>query len=261
MKTKLITIFIFCLLISNYAYSQKGESINNKNQGNQEEAQRIDYLKNLPLHGFGGIYFSNSVPQNEYMDNLKQSGPGFGFLGGYRFEPIPITVGGQFDMVFFGGETRYYNYKLPNGWTYARDTLNTTSWSMPITAFVRLEPNLFNFVYPYLEAFAGFSLMNANANYKSNYGVNDDKNEFSANFNYGLGAGASFKLTDFILLPNNITRMLLDVKFRYMSGNETDYYTVKANSDGSVTFDKFRSKTDQVFFNIGLVFYFGNANN
>lgn len=261
MKIKLLFTFFICILVTNLAYSQKGETPNQQNKNSQEEAQRVEYLKNLPLHGFAGINFSNSVPQNEYMDNLQTAGPGFGFIGGYRFEPIPISVGGQFDMVFFGGDTKYYNYKLPNGWTYARDTLTTSSWAMPITAFVKIEPNLFNFAYPYLEAFAGFTMMNASANYKSNYGINDDKNEFSANFNYGFGLGTSIKLADFILLPNNITRMLLDVKFRYMSGNETDYYKVKSNSDGSVTFDKFRSKTDQVFFNLGLVFYFGSANN
>lgn len=65
-----------------------------------------------------------------------------------------------------------------------------------------------------------------------------------------------FKIVDFVMLPNKNTRMLLDIRFKYLTGNETDYYTAKAQPDRSVKFDKYHSKIDQVLFNLGIAFHF-----
>jgi hypothetical protein len=255
---KIIYLFLFTIFLYSSVFCQKGEVIQSKVQ-NDNEATRIEYLKNMPLHGFFGISFSNSVPQKEYMNNLQTSGPGFGLYGGYRFEPVPVTLGGTFDMLFFGSDTKYYEHYLNNGWVYARDTLSTTNWSMPFTAFVRFEPNIKNLFYPYLEAFAGFTLMDANASYKAFTGTESTQDEFSANFNYGVGAGAMIKLVDFVMLPNQVTRMLLDVRFKYLLGTEANYFDISVNNDGSVNFKKFRSKTNQILCNIGIVFHFGGS--
>lgn len=128
---------------------------------------------------------------------------------------------------------------------------------MPFSIFVRLEPNLMTYVFPYAEVGAGFTLLNASADYKSAYfGDAEDKNEFNANLHYFIGTGIMVKMVDFVMLPNKNTRMLLDVKFKYLFGDETDYYTAKPQPDRTVKFDKFHSKTDQILFNLGLVFHF-----
>lgn len=252
---KLRYYLIALLLIQTLSFAQKGSPADD-NKNTHSEKERIEYLKNMPLSGFFGFSFSNSVPQKEYMDNLQTSGPGFGLFGGYRMDPIPLAFGGSFDMHFFGSETRYFENKI-NDWTFSKDTLTTSNLSMPFSVFVRLEPNLMTYVFPYLEVGAGFTLLNANAGYKSAYfGRAEDKNEFSAYLHYYLGAGVMFKMVDFVMLPNNNTRMLLDIRFKYLSGNETDYYTAKAQPDRSVKFDKYHSKIDQILFNLGLVFHF-----
>jgi len=253
MRLKLY-IIVF-LLLFNSLLAQKGSPVNDS-KSSLSEKERIEYLKNMPLNGFFGISFSNSVPQKEYMDNLQTSGPGFGLYGGYRMDPIPVTFGASFDMHFFGSETKYFENRI-NDWTFSKDTLTTSNLSMPFSVFARLEPNLMTYVFPYIELGAGFTLLNASADYKSFfYGDAEDKDEFNAYLHYYFGAGIMFKMVDFVMLPNNNTRMLLDIRFKYLSGNETDYYTAKAQPDRSVKFDKFHSKIDQILFNLGLVFHF-----
>ncbi len=253
MRLKLY-IIVF-LLLFNSLLAQKGSPVNDS-KNTLSEKERIEYLKNMPLNGFFGISFSNSVPQKEYMDNLQTSGPGFGLYGGYRMDPIPVTFGASFDMHFFGSETKYFENRI-NDWTFSKDTLTTSNLSMPFSVFARLEPNLMTYVFPYIELGAGFTLLNASADYKSfYYGDAEDKDEFNAYLHYYFGAGIMFKMVDFVMLPNNNTRMLLDIKFKYLSGDETDYYTAKAQPDRSVKFDKFHSKIDQILFNLGLVFHF-----
>ncbi len=252
---KLKQLIIAMIIIPSILFAQKGSPVDDQNKSLSEK-DRVEYLKNMPLHGFFGISFSNSVPQKEYMDNLKTSGPGFGLYGGYRMDPIPVTFGGGVDFHFFGSETRYFENKI-NDWTFSKDTLSTTNLSVPISIFARLEPNLMTYVFPYLELGAGFTLLSASADYKSAYfGDAEDKNEFSAYTHYFVGAGVMFKMVDFVMLPNKNTRMLLDIKFKYLSGGETDYYTAKPQPDRSVKFDKFHSKIDQILFNLGLVFHF-----
>lgn len=252
---KLKHYLIALLLIPTLSFAQKGSPVDDQKNSFTEQ-ERVEYLKNMPLHGFFGFSFSNSVPQKEYMDNLKTSGPGFGLYGGYRMDPIPVTFGGSADLHFFGSETRYFENRI-NDWTFSKDTLTTTNLSIPLSVFARLEPNLMTYVFPYLEIGAGFTLLSASADYKSAYfGDAEDKNEFNAYLHYYFGAGVMFKMVDFVMLPNKNTRMLLDIRFKYLTGNETDYYTCKPQPDRSVKFDKFHSKIDQVLFNLGLVFHF-----
>jgi hypothetical protein len=254
---KTFTLFTVALLMPIFLFAQKGPTSAN-NEQNSTETDRVEYLKNLPLKSFFGFNFSNSVPQNQFMDDLKKSGPGFGLVGGYKFEPIPIAVGGRIDFHFFGNETRYIPNTY-NGWEFWEDTLETSNSSIPIDFFVRLEPNLFNTVFPYVEGGVGFTVMSATASYTSHYlGDAEDKDEFSAYINYYVGVGTNIKLVDFVQMPNSNTRMLLDVNFRYLSGDKTQYYTVKPdpNNESSVIFDKYESIPDQILFNLGLTFQF-----
>lgn len=251
MKFKLLfLILIFPITL----FAQKGEGFTAKSNNSEEE--RIAFLKSIALNGYFGLAFSNTVPQKDYMDNLQSSGPGFGLYGGYRLDPIPLTIGASVDFHFLGGETRYFDNKIYD-WTFSKDTLSTSNISVPISLFARVEPNIFNFVFPYAEVGGGFSILNANAEYKSAYwGRAEDKNETTAYLHYYVAAGIMFKLVDFVTLPDKNTRMLLDIKMKYQSGNETEYYTVKSFPDRSVKFDKFRSKVDQIILNVGISFHF-----
>ncbi len=256
MKKDLKFILFFGFIMVSYSAFSQGNSSDMSGETVSQTNDRVDELKSKPLNGFFGMTFSNSVPQGIYMNNIGNAGPGLGLYGGWRFDPFPVTLGVEADLHFFHSSERTYKYLLSNGWTYARDTLHTSSYNVPITVFARFEPNILHYVFPYIEGIGGINMMSTSATYNSYWGVEDNKDEFNVNFIYGVGAGIMFKLADFVQLPNKNTRFLLDLSFRYMFGTCSDYYTVKENQDASVSFTKFQSETEQIMFNAGFVVHF-----
>ena len=101
------------------------------------------------------------------------------------------------------------------------------------------------------------------ASYSRNYDFHweaeeENEDETDGSFYYGIGLGTQIKLTDFITLPNSISRMLLDVKFRYLMTGENDYYTVQLDENTQQPiFTKTNSNNNQVLFTIGIVWHFG----
>lgn len=227
-------------------------------QMTKEEEADVERLKAMPLNGFFNISFVNAVPQKEFFDNFKKSGQGFSINGGYKMSDIPLAFGAQGDIIFFGGDTKYFNYVNQGGWHVGKDTVEYQNMIIPITFFAKIEPNVGNFVFPYLEGFAGFTLLSASADYKSSlWNINDEKSELTANWNYGVGVGVKVKLVDFIQLPSMHSRMLFDVNMRYMSSSETDYYFIKQiNNNTAPDFRKYSSPTDMVLFNAGITMEF-----
>lgn len=259
LKRYLLLLLLLFAFANQLSYAQKGDPVKKESTDpTPQEEEVIQQLKNRHLPGFFGIAFSNSIPQGDYMRNINSSGPGFGIYGGYRISAIPVSVGAEADFHFYASETKYnrYQYGYPS-YVYVNDTLSTGNSSIPISLFARLEPNIANFVFPYIEGFAGLNILSASYDMKSSYWPKQDQHETNSPFYYGFGAGAQVKLTDFIVLPDVITRMLLDVKFRYMKTGSSDYYTVRLNNDGTPTFAAYNSPTDQVLFTLGLVFHFG----
>jgi len=243
----IISLFLLSIIASTNLFSQEFDA---------DELRAIEELKQKPLHGLFGISFTNSVPQNDFYSNMKHSGPGLSLYGGYTFAPVPVTIGLQSDLLFYGSYTKYYTHRNPAGWVYARDTVSFTNLVIPITAFVQFRPSVSDIVFPYMEAFAGVTMISASADFKT-VGYEDTKNEFNATLNYGLGVGTMVKLVDFITLPNFRSCMLLDMKARYMRGRNTNYFIVeRINQDSSPEFKKSESKTDMVTFQVGLVFEF-----
>lgn len=227
----------------------------------QEQQEAAEKLKKKPLNGFFGLTFANAVPQGDLQSNLQKTGLGLSLIGGYYADPIPVAFGLQGDILFFGGDTKYIQDRTAAGWLRGTDTVETQSMIVPITVFVRLQPNT-GIIFPYIEGFAGVNLFSTSATYNSylmrNDGtqVTDDKSKFSASFAYGLGAGISVKLVDFIQLPNQRTSLNLDIKMRYAFGTNADYYKVKLNNNTTPEFTSFKSETDMIITNVGVSFCF-----
>ena len=221
----------------------------------QEQQDAAERLKKKPLNGFFGLTFANAVPQGDFYSNLHKTGLGLSLYGGYYADPIPVAFGLQGDILFFGGDTKYFTWQKPGGWNAGTDTVETQSMIIPITVFARLQPNT-GIVFPFIEAFAGVNLFSATATYKPYWGPQDDKDKFSASFAYGLGAGISVKLVDFIQLPNQRTSLNLDIKMRYAFGTNADYYKVKLDNNTTPEFTSFKSETDMIITNVGVSFCF-----
>ncbi|MFC2130623.1 outer membrane beta-barrel protein [Bacteroidota bacterium] len=243
--TVLVTVFsVVCLNAQNDDLSKN-------------EQELVEKLKNKPLNGFFGITFTNCVPQGEFYDNLKKSGQGFSVFGGYQMDQIPVAFGLEGDIMFFGGDERHFPvYDKDTGWRKYTDTVETQSMMVPINVFARLQPNIINLFYPYLEGIVGINLLSVSADYRSQYWDDDSKDKFDVAFNYGFGAGIMVKLVDFIQLPNSHSQMLFNVGMRLLKGTKADYATVKIKDSGEPDFNDFSTQTDLILFLAGITFRF-----
>lgn len=239
-----VLIFLFQLSITYSQYQDKPK---------EEQLRKI---KEIPLSGFFGISATNSVPQNQFQDSLQKSGFGLSLFGGYYADPMPFAAGFDADLIFFGGETKRFKDERTGGWGLGEDTITTNSLIIPLSIFVRIKPIFFNTFMPYFEGFAGYTIFNVSADYKSDLGKLDSKNKTSFAFHYGVSAGLMIELVDFIELPSSHRTMCLDIRMKYLKGNEADYPTAKIKDDKSFEFNEFRSRTDMLLLLLGLTFRF-----
>ena len=139
-------------------------------------------------------------------------------------------------------------------------TYETLNLQIPVTFSARLQPNLFTWVYPYLEAVGGFNIFNSNLSVTRSSGVDqeaDGVNESSASWLYGGGVGLMVKTADIITLPNALQRILIDIRFRYLRSTNVSVPAVELTDTES-----FRVKSvpvpdpSFVTFNIGIAAQF-----
>ena len=253
--TKIVILALFLLLVF-YAkgLSQPSEKI---------DEQLIEKLKTKPLNGFFGISFTNSIPQGEFMDNIQRSGQGFSLYGGYHADPLPLAVGIEGDILFYGSQERRidYSFKDPFGvYHNYQDTASTQNMIVPIHLFVRVMPDM-KYILPYFEGFLGMTLLTTSYSYKSGLYVNnsyyhDDTDESDIAFSYGFSAGVMVKIVDFITIPDSRTSLLFDIKLKYAKGGEANYWDWNVTSEGQFQKKEYKSNTDIILLLAGITFRF-----
>jgi hypothetical protein len=248
----LVFLFLFAALLSSNAQTNQ-----------QYDRDLVENLKKMPLNGFFGITFTNSVPQGEFFDNIQKSGQGISIFGGYHMDPVPFAFGMEVDVIFNGStESRSeWQWQDPFGkWHNEYDTASTQNMVIPVNIFARLSPNIGNIFFPYAEGFVGITVLNTSYTFNTSYNVNNNDynntdNETSVALSYGGGAGFMIKIVDFVQVPNSNVQMLFDVKMRYLKGEQVEYTEWKLVND-QFTETKFKSETDMVLFMAGLTFRF-----
>lgn len=246
-RSFILTVILLVAAFSLDLFAQKGQTAN---------LPELSIMQTTPSLWFGGISFTNSVPQGVFQDNLQKSGQGLSLYGGYNPDNVPFSVGLKADILFYGGDEKRFKYTKPGGWSAGVDTVTTQSMIFPISLFLRIQPNMGGFLYPYAEGFAGVTLLDINADYKPYWGPKDSKSKFDAALHYGGGAGLMFSIGRYDEITDPVRQVLIDIGIRYYSGNEADFATAKIMNDTSVEFKDFRSKTDIVTLMIGVVLKF-----
>lgn len=194
------------------------------------EDMLIEKLRGKRLPFLFNSSFVVANPQGEFKDVLRRLGNnsvgyGFNFSMGYYFDPVPIALSLDGGALFFGGEERKDILKVGNH--HSRYDMGYQNAIFPFGASIRLQPNIASYFFPYAEAFGGFSWYHSRASktrhfFESEESESDSRSSFV--WNYGLGVGSAFRIADFVNLPNNLVRLLLDVRCRYIySGSMTVY--------------------------------------
>lgn len=227
------------------------------------DAEIIERIKRQPLNWHFGASLMVSNPQDSLRRALQRLGSpdvgyGFGVDLGYHFDPVPVAVIGEFAMHFYGGQS---HEKIQRG-PFFNDTLSyeTLNLQMPVTFSARVQPSLFSWVHPYVEGIGGFMVFNSSLTVDRRTGAgeqSESQNETSASWVYGVGAGLMVKTNDIITLPSSLSRVLVDVRFRYLRSTDVEIPTIKLRNDGSY-FVESASIPDPAFvlFNIGVAVQF-----
>ncbi len=224
--------------------------------------EMIQRIKSQSQNIYFGINFSFTRPQSDFrrtLDSIGKSGPilGFAIEGGYHFDPIPLAVGMNVDVLFNGhDEKRFRSYNNMYGF-YAYDTLSATNNLVPINFFLRFQPNILRYMEPYAEVIGGATILSASNELRRTWYPEQSNTKVSLAWNYGFGFGLNIRLVDYITLPNEIRSTFLSFNARYILGTSVKYSVASYDTaQQQVQMTDISSATDLFFFHAGLTFRF-----
>ncbi|MBC8125344.1 MAG: hypothetical protein H7X70_06385 [Candidatus Kapabacteria bacterium] len=220
------------------------------------DQQMIDRIKQNYLPIQFGVFYSQTATQgslrNAY-ENLGAPSVGYGIAlnGGYYYDPFPLVIGADFAVHFFGTRERSYNSGND------RVTYSTQNFTVPLLAFARIQPNLFTWVFPYVEVAGGTTIYSSILSATTVQGGEDvqstAESRVNANWTYGVGAGIAFKVMDIITLPNSLQRTLVDFRMRYLWGTNVQVSLVEPTPNQSYLVRSVTVSTpEQVTFQLGV---------
>ena len=254
MRTVIISLVAAgCLLVATPADAQVSTDV---------DSATIEQIKQQALNWQYGLTYSQAVSQGELRnayDSLSMPVVGYGFAVqfAYYMDPAPVVIGGELGVHFSGARERVFG-------PYAGDPLRTRlelktqNYMLPILAYVRFQPNIGTWVYPYVEALGGTMIYSSVLTARQLVG-NDDttgsntESEGGANWTYGVGAGVAVKIADMIELPNTLQRFLLDVRLRYLWGSSVNVPHIEPNENRSYDVRSIPvSAPTQIVFQVGF---------
>lgn len=222
----------------------------------------IARIKQQSLNWQYGLMYSQSVSQSSLRDaydslSLPVVGYGFAAQFAYYMDPVPVVIGGELGVHFFGARERQFG---PYGGDPLRTRLelSTQNYTLPILAYVRFQPNISAWVFPYVEALGGTTIYSSVLTVRQIRGNGDTtgrntESEGGANWTYGIGTGIAIKFADMIELPNALQRFLLDIRLRYLWGTDVDVPHIEPNASQSYDVRRVSvSAPKQVVFQLGF---------
>lgn len=144
-----IAVALATMLTLSAAYGQQPEpAIAGAGRDTFDEEQQIERLRQKPLNWFGSLTFVYSQPRGNFkrfLDSINTSwGLGFSFNGGYKFTDVPVAIGADVGVLFYGSQERTYQTPLVIGGIprTVYDTVNTSIVFIPITVLARIAPDI-----------------------------------------------------------------------------------------------------------------------
>jgi hypothetical protein len=213
------------------------------------------YGQSPPLHAEIGINFQLGFPQNEFGDNISNTGYGFGIDA--LWMPKEFGVGLSVNYLVLGSETRTepFSTTIPD----VQVEVNTTNSILLGHILMRAQyPK--GMIRPYIDGLVGLHAFTTTTEIEDLGGfeetVASSTNQDDYTFSYGGGAGIMVRVHQDS--EEKIEAIMIDVGVRYILGGEAKY--LKEGSirrvDGNVEFDELNSKTDIITGHIGVVLRF-----
>ncbi len=226
------------------------------------DSATIERIKQQPLNWQYGLMYSQSVSQSQLRNaydslSLPVVGYGLGLQFAYYIDPVPVAFGGELGVHFFGAREREFG-PYPGDPLRKRLELSTQNYTLPILGYIRFQPNLGTWVFPYVEVLGGTTIYSSVLTVRQITGGDDTtgrntESEGGANWTYGIGTGIAIKTADMIELPNALQRFLIDVRLRYLWGTSVNIPHIEPNA--SQSYDVYRvpvTAPAQVVFQLGF---------
>lgn len=197
-----------------------------------------------------GGNISVGLPQGPFQDQLDEIGLGLNVMGGYLLPGAPVMLGLDLGFSIFGIDRRSepLSSTIPD---LRVDVEN--SYNMINTMFLLRTTGRSGVFRPYIDALVGFNYLYTQTVVRSRGTQEEfarDTNFDDFAFAYGLGAGMQYRV-----YRHRGTNIFLNIQSRYILGGEADYLRPGSItvSNGQVNFDVSRSRTDMLYFQIGVV--------
>lgn len=209
-----------------------------------------------------GLNLGLASPQGEFREKVDRLGFSFsGFAALFPAPNSPFSVGLNLGYVIYGMERRKepWSTTIPDAYL----TVERTNSIVNFHAMFQVAPFEGRF-RPYVEGLFGGAYIFTTTSVKSD---NQDKEiTSSTNFddwawNYGAGGGLQIYLSE-SGSDQSLSYIYLDLKARYLYGTEAQYLKEGAVKivNGKVYYYPSKSKTDLLYFSIGVVFAFRGVN-
>ncbi|MEN9838783.1 MAG: hypothetical protein RL177_262 [Bacteroidota bacterium] len=209
-------------------------------------------------------------PQGPFRQNVDRLGVGVQFAGAYRFDKSPFSLGAEFAFHNYGVDSR--DEPLSSTIPDLRVQVDNSYNQMALLLTARAEPFTYGTVRPYLEAVWGTNYFFTETTINNRYSTDDEPIARDTNIDdwamtWGGGAGVQIQLyetesqvfggvgEEMKTVP---TKLFLNIGTRYLYGNEATYLKEGSVSvsNGRVTYDTSRSKTDMMIFQVGVTVKF-----
>ncbi len=242
--TLIITLVVLSLSLSHAQSFNSEDAVNTSTEAGEQIVtdSLLDLIKRTPLPVQFGGYLTFSNAQDSLSDALAKLGApnyaiGFSAYAAYNLDPIPILFGADAGVQFAGQSHKLYMQPGTGGRT---DSVEFTSSNIhfPVNAFVRIQPNIETFFFPYAELVGGFRVYTSRLSVEQNnmYMHNSQSNsQTDLSWTYGAGLGLMVKFLDVIELPNILQRTLVDARMRYMRGSSVNLHRYIINDNQSIT--------------------------
>ncbi len=211
-----------------------------------------------------GLSFTMGFPQDEFSNNVDNTGWGGSGYFGYKFNDSPVMLGMDLGYLIYGHETRRepFSTTIPDVTVEVKTSNNIFLWH----AFLRIQGDR-GVVQPYTDCLLGFKYLFTKTSIHSEGDIGDD-GEIASTTNlddfalsYGVAGGLKFKVYENqnpSETESDLLEALIDLQFSYLLGTEAEY--LKEGSiqrvGGNVVYDIQKSRTDMVLFKIGVTLKF-----
>lgn len=212
-----------------------------------------------------GINLQVVLPQNEFDESINTTGLGINLNGLYKFPQSPFGLGLDFNFINFGQDSRDepLSSTIPDLTVRVKNEYNLVQGLLA----AKIQPQD-GVLRPYAEGLAGFNYFYTQTSIENRRNQGDEPIATDTNFDdwgfaWGGGGGVMIRVFDRrgsvnLTSDNPLAAGYINLGVRYLNGSEAEYLKEGSirRSNGNVTYDTLKSRTDMLIIQFGFVMEF-----